>query len=212
VSGLLQIDLVLGIVAIIVAAVIIVRRGRRTRPPARSGEVAGLADGETAQGETPVVPGFSDGAAGPDFSRNGLHRAAYEPEPAARRSGPTTHEPGRATHLPGPAAREPGPGAREPAGPEQEASSQVSVITDAEPGAREPAGPEQEASSQVSDVAATEPGPNTPAAEPDGQPGADGTATSSGRVYNYYEGADQPIADYLTEVGWAEEPGAAGPR
>jgi hypothetical protein len=47
---------------------------------------------------------------------------------------------------------------------------------------------------------------------------------SSGQVYSYYEGADQPMADYLAELGWdeepswdeepgwAEEPGARDPR
>jgi hypothetical protein len=41
---------------------------------------------------------------------------------------------------------------------------------------------------------------------------------SSGRVSSYYEGADQPMSDYLAELGWdeepawAEEPGSRDPR
>jgi hypothetical protein len=238
VSGLLVIDLALVGVMIMVAAVIIVRRGRRLRTSAPSREVAGLAGEKTVLAPMPVVPGFSDGAAGPDPSLNGLHRAAYEPDPEAYEPDPEAYEPGPAAYEPGPAAyepglgalepdpaaREPGPGARESSGPEQEASSQVSGVADAEPGAREPAGLKQEASSQVSDVAGAGPGPHAAVAELNGRPAPDGAVASSGQVYSYYEGADQPMADYLAELGWdeepswdeepgwAEEPGARDPR
>ena len=216
-SGLLVIDLALVGVMIMVAAVIIVRRGRRLRTSAPSREVAGLAGEKTVLAPMPVVPGFSDGAAGPDPRLNGLHRAAYEPDPEA-------YEPGLGAREPDPAAREPDPGARESSGPEQEASSQVSGVADAEPGAREPTGQKQEASSQVSDVAGAGPGPHAAVAELNGRPAPDGAVASSGQVYSYYEGADQPMADYLAELGWdeepswdeepgwAEEPGARDPR
>jgi hypothetical protein len=224
VSGLLVIDLALVGVMIMVAAVIIVRRGRRLRTSAPSREVAGLAGEKTVLAPMPVVPGFSDGAAGPDPSLNGLHRAAYEPDPEAYEPDPEAYEPGLGALEPDPAAREPGPGARESSGPEQEASSQVSGVADAEPGAREPAGLKQEASSQVSDVAGAGPGPHAAVAELNGRPAPDGAVASSGQVYSYYEGADQPMADYLAELGWdeepswdeepgwAEEPGARDPR
>jgi hypothetical protein len=224
VSGLLVIDLALVGVMIMVAAVIIVRRGRRLRTSAPSREVAGLAGEKTVLAPMPVVPGFSDGAAGPDPSLNGLHRAAYEPDPEAYEPDPEAYEPGLGALEPDPAAREPGPGARESSGPEQEASSQVSGVADAEPGAREPSGLKQEASSQVSDVAGAGPGPHAAVAELNGRPAPDGAVASSGQVYSYYEGADQPMADYLAELGWdeepswdeepgwAEEPGARDPR
>jgi hypothetical protein len=218
VSDLLVIDLALIGVMIMVAAVIIMRRGRRPRKSARPGEVAGLAGEETVLAPMPVVPGFSAGAAGPDPSLNGLHRAAYEPAPAAYEPDPGAREPDPGAREPDPGAREPDPGARASAGPEQEASSQVSVVADAEPGARESAGLKQEASSQVSDVADARPGPHAAVAELNGRPGPDGAVTSSGRVYSYYEGADQPMVDYLAEQGWdeepgwAEEPGARDPR
>ena len=223
-SGLLVIDLALVGVMIMVAAVIIVRRGRRLRTSAPPREVAGLVGEKTVLAPMPVVPGFSDGAAGPDPSLNGLHRAAYEPDPEAYEPDPEAYEPGLGAREPDPAAREPGPGARESSGPEQEASSQVSGVADAEPGAREPAGLKQEASSQVSDVAGAGPGPHAAVAELNGRPAPDGAVASSGQVYSYYEGADQPMADYLAELGWdeepswdeepgwAEEPGARDPR
>jgi hypothetical protein len=225
VSDLLAIDLVLLAVMIMVAAVIIVRRGRSPRSSTRPEEVAELAGEGAALAQVPVVPGFSDAAAGPDPSLNGLHRAAYEPGPGALEPDPGALEPDPGAREPDPVAREPDPGAREPdpgarvpAALEREASSQVSAVADAEPGVREPAGPEQEASSQLSHVADAGPGPRAPAAEVNGRPGPDGTVTSNGRVYRYYDGADQPIADYLAELGWdeepgwAEEPGARDPR
>ena len=252
VPDLLLIDLVVGAVLIMVAAVIIVRRGRSPGPSPRPGEVAGLDGEETVQAQMPVVPGFSGGAAGPDPSLNGLHRAAREPDPGAREPDPGAREPGlgaresagpeqeaspqvsRAADA-GPGTREPaapeqeaspqvsragvaGPGGRKPAGPEQEASPPVSGAGDAGPGGRKPAGPEREASPQVSGAAGAGPGSRAPVAELNGRPGPGGVVTSSGRVSSYYEGADQPIADYLAELGWdeepgwAEEPGARDPR
>jgi hypothetical protein len=214
VPDLLQIDLAIGIVLILIATVIIVGRGRGPGRSRRRGEVADLDDEGTAQAPMTVVPGFSDGAAGPDPSLNGLHRAAYEPDPGGRESaGPGPEASSQASEAAGA-----GPGAREPAGPEREASSQASGPAGAGSGAREPAGPEREASSQASGAADTGPGPRAPAAELNGRRGPDGVVTSSGRVSSYYEGADQPVADYLAELGWdeepawAEEPGSRDPR
>jgi hypothetical protein len=221
VPDLLLIDLVVGAVLIMLAAVIIVRRGRSPGPSPRPGEVAGLDGEETVHAQMPVVPGFSGGAAGPDPSLNGLHRAAHEPDPGAREPGLGAREsagPERDASPQVSGAADAGPGAREPAGPEREASSQVSGAADAGPGGRKPAGPEREASSQVGGAAGAGPGSRAPVAELNGRPGPGGVVTSSGRVSSYYEGADQPIADYLAELGWdeepgwAEEPGARDPR
>ena len=221
VPDLLQIDLAIGIVLILIATVIIVGRGRGPGRSRRRGEVADLDDEGTAQAQMTVVPGFSDGAAGPGPSLNGLHRAAYEPDPGARDPDPGAREPAG----PGPEASSQaseaagaGPGAEEPAGPEHEVSPQVSGPARAESRAQEPAGPEQEASSQVSGAADAGPGSHAPVAELNGRPGPDGVVSDSGRVSSYYEGADQPVADYLAELGWdeepawAEEPGSRDPR
>jgi len=218
VPDLLQIDLAVGVVLIILATVLIVlraRRERRGRPSARPREVAELAREETVLGPVPVVPGFSEGATGPDPSLNGLDRAAddtdpdlygpdragYEADPsrngpddAGYEPDPSRNGPDRAAYEPEPAAREPEPAAYEP-----------------DPGTNHPAGPQQAVLRRVSVVADAGPGAAAPAAEPDGPPAADGAVTSSGRVSSYYEGADQPVADYLAELGWAGEPGAAGP-
>jgi hypothetical protein len=238
VSDLLVVDVAFIGVMVLLAAVIIVRRGRSPKPSAPPQEVAELDSEGTAPVLVPVIPGLSDGVTGPDPSLNGLHRAAYEPDPgayepdpgayepdpgayeldpAAREPDAGAREPDPAAREPDLAAREPDPGAREPAGLEQETSSQFSGVADAGPGAREPARLQQEAPSQVSHVANTVPGPRAPAAELNGRPGPDGAVTS-GRVSSYYEGADQPMADYLADLGWdeesgwVEEPGARDPR
>ena len=202
---LLQIDLAVGVVLIILATVIIVLRARRDRHSARSREVAEPAGEDTAQDQVPVVPGFSEGAAGPDPSLNGLDRAAYEPDPSLSGPDRAVYEPDPGAREPEPAAREPEPAAREP---EPGAREPEPAAGEPDPGTNEAAGPQQAAPVQVSVI--TDAGPGA-AAEPDGPPGADGAVTSTGRVSSYYQGADQPVADYLAELGWAGEPGAAGP-
>ena len=205
---LLQIDLAVGVVLIILATVIIVLRARRDRHSARPREVAELAGEETAQDQVPVVPGFSEGAAGPDPSLNGLDRAAYEPEPSLNRLDRAAYEPDPSLSGPDRAVYEPDPGAREP---EPAAREPEPAAGEPDPGTNEAAGPQQAAPVQVSVITDAGPDAAAPAAEPDGPPGADGAVTSTGRVSSYYEGADQPVADYLAELGWAGEPGAAGP-
>ena len=124
--------------------------------------------------------------------------------------------PAEATVVPGLSESEadPDPGAREAAGLDQ-APPQVSEVADAdsgvddpqlgadepEPDAHEPARPEQ----APAHLNGAGPGAHAPAAEPGGQPGADGDGASRGRVSSYYEGADQQMADYLAELGWSEE-------
>jgi hypothetical protein len=192
VPHLLLIDATLGAVAIMVAAWIVVRSARRDRLSQRHGEVAGLAGEGAALGEMTVVPGLSEAGMDPD-------PGVPEPDPGVPELDPDV----QATD----------PGAREPAGLEQ-APSQVSVVAgadpaedDPDPGVPEPARPEQ-APAQLNGVAGAGPGAHAPAAEPGGQPGAAGTVNSSGRLYSYYDGADQPVADYLAELGWSEESGA----
>jgi hypothetical protein len=62
-----------------------------------------------------------------------------------------------------------------------------------------PAEPERAAQEQVSGVA----GP-----EPDGQRSVTGAVTGRDRIASYYDEADRPMADYLAQQGWTEEPGA----
>ena len=213
---LLVIDVTLGAVAILVATWIVLRSGRSAGPSKRHAEVAELTSegsdlGETSEGsdlgET-VVPGFneSEDALDPDPDARG-------PYPGAREPDPSVHEPDSDLDATDPDIFAPGPSVREPAGLEQ-VPPQVSGVADAdsgaddrEPVAHEPTRPEQ-APSLGNGVAGAGPGAHAPAAEPDGQPAADGTVTSSGRVYSYYDGADQPMADYLAELGWSEESGA----
>jgi hypothetical protein len=189
VPHLLLIDATLGAVAIMVATWIVVWRWWRDRLPYRHKEVAGLPSEETAPGEMTVVPGFNEGAAdaGP---------AARGPDPG----GPELDHDLQAAD----------PGVPEPAGLEQP-PPQVSGVADAgsgaddpEPGAHGPARPQQ-APAQLNGAAVAGPGAHEPAAEPGGQPAADGTVTSRGRVSSYYKGADQQMADYLAELGWSEE-------
>jgi hypothetical protein len=224
VPHLLVIDVTLGAVAILVATWIVLRSGRSAGPSKRHPEVAGLAGEESALGETDV-PGFieSEDALDPDPDARGPYPDAREPDPSVREPDPSVREPDPSVHEPDPDLDAtdpdlfaPDPGVRVPAGLEQ-APPQVSVVADAysgaddrEPVAHEPTRPEQ-APSLGNGVAGVGAGAHAPAAEPDGQPGADGTVASSGRVYSYYDGADQPMADYLAELGWSEESGARDP-
>jgi len=210
VPHLLLIDATLGAVAIMVAAWIVIWRWWSERRSQRYAEAAGLASEGAALGEMTVVPGFSEGAAEPDPGARG-------PEPGARGPDPGLPEPDPGRPEPDPDLYPTDPGAREPAGLDQ-APPQVSGVADAdsgaddpepgvpepEPGASGPARPEQ-APAQLNGVAGAGPGAHAPAAEPGGPQGADSTVTGNGRVSSYYEGADQPMADYLAELGWSEE-------
>jgi hypothetical protein len=222
VPHLLLIDATLGAVAIMVAAWIVVRSARRDRLSQRHGEVAGLAGEGTALGEMTVVPGLSEAGMDPDPGVPEPDPGVPELDPDVQATDPGAREPAGLEQAPSqvsgvaepdPDVQATDPGAREPAGLEQ-APSQVSVVAgadpaedDPDPGVPEPARPEQ-APAQLNGVAGAGPGAHAPAAEPGGQPGAAGTVNSSGRLYSYYDGADQPVADYLAELGWSEESGA----
>jgi hypothetical protein len=206
VPHLLLIDATLGAVAIMLAVWIVARSARRDRHSQRYGEVAGLAGEGTALGEMTVVPGLSEAGMDPDPGAGG-------PDPGARGPDPDVPEPDPGVPEPDPDLQATDPGGREPAGLEQ-APPPVSVVADADPaendpdpGAPEPARPEQ-APAQLNGTAGAGPGAHAPAAERGGQPGADGNVNDSGQVGSYYDGADQPVADYLAELGWSEESGA----
>ena len=193
VPHLLLIDATLGAVAIMLAAWIVVRRWWSDRLAQRPGEVAGLASEETAPAEATVVPGLSESEADPDPGAReaaGLDQAPPQvSEVADADSGVDdpqlgADEPEAGADEPEPDAHEPEAGADEP-----------------EPDAHEPARPEQ----APAHLNGAGPGAHAPAAEPGGQPGADGDGASRGRVSSYYEGADQQMADYLAELGWSEE-------
>ncbi len=187
VSELIVTDVAIFAFLIMIAAVIVVSRGRRgsgrrSRP---RGTAAEPASAGMDPRDTPITPGLREEAVEPD---SGAHQPA-EPEPA-----------------------EPEPTASEQAEPEQ-AEPEQAEPEQAEPEQAEPeqAEPEQAEPSQVSEVTAPEPGPDDSAAEPAGhQDGAEAIA-GNGQIGSYYEGADQPIADYLAERGWPEEPGTHDP-
>ena len=183
VPQLLVIDVAVFAALIVVAAVVTMRHRRRTGGPS-SVRPGAVAElaGQRMRREVPVLPGFRDDAG----------------EPA-----PSAHDPAG----PGQAGEPAGPEqADEAARPGQEAQPQVSGAAAPEPEPGAPA-PEPEPGAP-----APEPEPDGPAPEPDGHPVAAGEVTSSGQIGSYYAGADRPIADYLAELGWAEEPGPRDPR
>ena len=191
-SELLVIDVVIFAVLIMIAAVIVVSRGRpgsgrRSVPRGATAEPAGAGMDPR---ETPVTPGLRADAVAPD---PGAHERA-EPELAE----PEQPEPAQA----GPEQAGSEQAGSEQAEPEQAGSEQ------AEPERPEP---QQAAPPQVSGVAAPVPSPNGSAAKPDGQQDGAGAVTSSGQIGSYYQGADRPIADYLSARGWPEEPGTHDP-
>jgi hypothetical protein len=80
------------------------------------------------------------------------------------------------------------------------------------PAAQVPAQGEQAAHPQ----ARPRPGPHGPGPPPNGQRATAGAATTSEQIASYYDQADQPMADYLTALGWThqslrspESPGSA---
>jgi len=186
VSELIVIDLVIFALLIMIATVLVVSRGRRSsrRAPAPRGTVAEPAAATTGPRE-PITPG--------------LHTDPVPP-------GPGAYEP------PEPEQSEPDQAALEAAEPEhaepEQAEPEQAEAERAEPGPAEaePAGPPQ-----ASEAPAADPGSNGSAAEPGGQPGDAQPVISNGPIGSYYEGADRPIADYLAERGWPQEPGTHDP-
>jgi len=181
------------------------RRKRRLMRQARRGTAAGPYGGRAARREIPLVPGFSVGSEAQDPA---MAVPAKRDRRAASRASQRSRS-GRA--YPGPASGWPTPG---------QAPREVSH----EPGPREPSpnlatgepspkpGPGEPSLSPVPGEPSPEPGPAEPSGEPDRQ--ATGPLTSTERIGNYYDEADQAMSDYLTERGWPKEPdtpGADGP-
>ncbi len=217
-SELIVIDLVIFALLIMIATVIVVSRGRRSsrRAPAPSGTVAEPAAAATYPRE-PITPGLRPD---PVPSDPGTHEPA-EPEPA----GPEQAEPAEAEQATAEQAEpeEAGPEQAEPAEAEQATAEQVEpeeagpepakaehakpAPAEAEHAKPAPAEAEHAKRAQASQVVTADPGANGSAAEPDRA----GPVTSNEPIGNYYEGADQPIADYLAERGWPHEPGTPDP-
>jgi outer membrane biosynthesis protein TonB len=219
VSELIVIDVAIFAFLIMIAAVIVVSRGRRSNrrfstPPEGAAEPAGAGADLYAR---PITPGLRADTEEPD-------PAAYEPaepeQPEPERAELEHAEPEQAKLEQVEPERaeleqaEPEHAELEQADPEQ-AEPERAELEQAEPKQAEP---EQAAPPQVGEVAAPEPGRNGSAPEPDGsapeqdrrQDGA-GADADGAQIDSYYEGADRAIADYLASRGWPQEPGTHDP-
>jgi hypothetical protein len=101
--------------------------------------------------------------------------------------------------------------AAEPAG-EAIAPREIAIVpgfTDTvqpDPGAHAPAQPEQAARSQAGPAAGPQPDPRGPGPQPNGQQATARAVTTSEQIASYYDQADEPMADYLTALGWTQQP------
>jgi hypothetical protein len=209
VSELIVIDVAIFAFLIMIAAVIVVSRARRSNrrfstPPEGVTEPAGAGTDPYA---LPITPGLRADTEEPGPSAYELS----EPEQAeSRQPEPEQPEPERAELE----QADPEHAELEQADPEQ-TEPERAELEQAEPKQAEP---EQAAPPQVGEIAAAEPSRNGSASEPDGsapeqgghQDGA-GAATGGGQIGSYYEGADRAIADYLASRGWPQEPGTHDP-
>jgi hypothetical protein len=141
---LLLIDVALGVVLIVVAALVVTGRWRRSNgrlpaPAGARGVAAGRAGKAMAPREIAIVPGFSD-----------------------------TVRPDRGTHV--------------------------------------PVQPEQAGHSQARPAARPGPDPHRLGPRPNGQRAPVRPLTASEQITSYYDRADKPMADYLTAMGWTDQP------
>jgi hypothetical protein len=74
------------------------------------------------------------------------------------------------------------------------------------PGAQVPVPPRQAAHPQARPAAGARPDPHGPGPPPDGQQASTRAVTTSEQIASYYDQADKPMADYLTELGWTDQP------
>jgi hypothetical protein len=215
VHNLLVFDVAVFVALLMVATVIVVRSGRRSRrQPSMPREAAvQLADEGMTQPEVTLVPGLNADATPSD-------PAAYGPvEQAARSQVSEAAEPEQAaqSQVSEVASSEAGPDGpamepdEPPTEPDMPAIEPDGPATKADGPAMEPDGPATEP-----DMPAIEPDGSAtkadgPAMGPDGQQSVNGAVTGSGPIGNYYEGADQPVANYLAERGWDEEPETGDP-
>jgi hypothetical protein len=75
-----------------------------------------------------------------------------------------------------------------------------------DPGAQVPVRPEQAAHPRARPAAGARPDPHGPGPPPDGQQASTRAVTTSEQIASYYDQADKPMADYLTELGWTDQP------
>jgi hypothetical protein len=75
-----------------------------------------------------------------------------------------------------------------------------------DPGAHVPARPEQAAHLQARPATGPQPDPRGPGPQPNGQQATARAVTSSEQIASYYDQADEPMADYLTALGWTQQP------
>jgi hypothetical protein len=75
-----------------------------------------------------------------------------------------------------------------------------------DPGAAVPVRPEQDPHSHAAPAASPQPDPPSPAPSPNGQQATARGVTTGGQIASYYDQADQPMADYLTALGWTHQP------
>jgi hypothetical protein len=224
VSELIVIDVAIFAFLIMIAAVIVVSRGRRSNrrfstPPEGAAEPAGAGTDPYAQ---PITPGLRADTEEPD---PGAYEPAEPEQPEPERAELEQAEPELAEpELAEPELAEPELAELEQAEPEgaeleraelEQPEPQRAELEQAEPKQAEP---KQAAPPQVSGVTVAEPGRNGSAPEPDGsapeqgrrQDGA-GAAAGGAQIGSYYEGADRAIADYLASRGWPQEPGTHDP-
>jgi hypothetical protein len=214
VSELIVIDVAIFAFLIMIAAVIVVSRGRRSNrrfstPPEGAAEPAGAGTDPYAQ---PITPGLRADTEEPD-------PGAYEP--AEREQPEPEQAEGERAELEQaePELAEPELAELEQAEPEraelEQPEAERAELEQAEPKQAEP---KQAASPQVSGVTVAEPGRNGSAPElggsaPEQDRRQDGAAAVAGgaQIGSYYEGADRAIADYLASRGWPQEPGTHDP-
>jgi hypothetical protein len=191
---LLLIDVALCALLVVVAGCIMLvrRRRRRNRAPVRAAERPGTAAELAGDGmggdETAVVPGFGDDPAESDPGAG----APAEPEQAAEPQASGTTGPAPDLHGPAAERRSPRVKADRP-GPQPERDTP-------RPGPRA-----NGSSGPAHDLDGPGTKPDAPQAAPNGQPAA-ADAPVSNRIGSYYDEADRAMSDYLTAMGWAEEP------
>ena len=142
--------------------------------------------------------------------RRWRRRHAWIPAPGPREEAPELDgqqmSPPRAARVIGPGkdTRTPDGVAPRSARPALAAPPQATRMAPAAPlqaTRRAPAAPPQ--ATKMADPNAR---PHEPGAQRDRTRTPTGPATPSERIASYYDQADQPIADYLAEMGWAQQP------
>lgn len=178
-------DVALWAALIAVAALIIIRRWRRSRSwiPARGPreEAPELADQQMLPPRAARVIGPGKDTRTPDGVAPRSAMPVLMAPPHARRMAPVA--PPQATRMAPPQATR-----RAPAAPPQATKRALA------------------APPQATKMADPKARPHRPAARPDGRRTPTGPATPSERIASYYDQADQPIADYLEALGWAQQP------